>query len=228
MSTAIGMASTQIYSIAFVAVLSMISQNVVSNPVLSAQETYDSYARLVCTTDKLWRDEYQLHRDFKEDRMPGTTATPAVDVPNLLLTSDMKVSERFQSTEVDLLANHRDYLYNYKYILHHVIEDERNSTSPNSFNSDMNNILFLLSSAIADLEYTMIHLGHHSKTTSSVPETDRPSFDPQWEKNAFNRYQRDLYVLSEMEVHLQKAVQDFSSWRDRYIEISTVPYSCEQ
>ncbi|PIK46902.1 hypothetical protein BSL78_16228 [Apostichopus japonicus] len=159
-------------------------RNVGSNPVLSAQETYDSYARLVCTTDKLWRDEYQLHRDFNyfddflsafltEGRPnPGTTATPAVDVPNLLLTSDMKVSERFQST--------------------------------------------------------MIHLGHHSKTTSSVPETDRPSFDPQWEKNSFNRYQRDLYVLSEMEVHLQKAVQDFSSWRDRYIEISTVPYSCEQ
>ncbi|PIK46901.1 hypothetical protein BSL78_16227 [Apostichopus japonicus] len=148
------MASTQIYSIAFVAVLSMLSQNVGSNPVLSAQETYDSYARLVCTTDKLWRDDDQLYRDFKEDRIPGTTAIPAVDVPNLLLTNEMTASDRFQSTEVDLLANHRDYLYNYKYILDHVIEDERNSTSPNSFDSDMNNILFLLNSAIADLEYT--------------------------------------------------------------------------
>lgn len=74
----------------------------------------------------------------------------------------------------------------------------------------------------------MIFLGYLSRTQNEIAEASRPYFNPKWEQNVIDRYERDLYVLEQIEMHLTKAVEDFTSMRNDYIDENTTPVTCTQ
>lgn len=221
--------STVQTALAFI-LFAVICHVTIANPIPTSnmQETYNKYASLVCEANALSKWEYKLFLDFKSNRFPNTHEVKIVDVPNLLLTDDMGIFDRIQASDIDLLSDHRDYLLHYKYIIGYVLADESNTTSATNFISDMSSIRLRISLTIAQLEDVMIYLGHLSRTQDDIAEASRPYFNPEWEQNVIDRYERDLYVLEQIEMHLTKAVEDFTSMRNGYIDENTTPVACAQ